>query len=120
MSAAVEQSPAPVAVVAPGGSSSHPAPIAADLQRIQQGWAEWRALAPAEAAADLSSVRSTLSLLWQHRDVMTVALLRETGIGKALNALKKKRQWHMLHREAAMSRCEQLADSPVLDLCRLQ
>lgn len=46
---------------------------------------------PSDAlAAESARVRTSLRLLWTHRSAMTIALLRDSGIGRTLTQLKKR------------------------------
>jgi hypothetical protein len=60
--------------------------------RIKGEWDSFVAGADAAAAAATDGPRDSLALLWQHRSAMNLPLLRDSGIGKSLTALKKKRQ----------------------------
>lgn len=61
------------------------APVLADLQRIKGEWDSFTS-----GASGASVPRESLALLWAQRAAMTLPLLRDSGIGKALTALKKK------------------------------
>ena len=86
-------------VTVPSDAAAVPSLSLAQLLTIKQQWESFggAACASASASADgpasaapLSSVGDSLALLWSHRASMTMQLLRDSGIGRALTAIKKK------------------------------
>jgi hypothetical protein len=84
-------------VTVPSDAAAVPSLSLAQLLTIKQQWESFGGAAAASASADgpasassLSSVGDSLALLWSHRASMTMQLLRDSGIGRALTAIKKK------------------------------